>query len=77
MSRPGNSSIMPTFSCCSVWGNENTELVNIVIKFQKHVAQSILDKPIDTPSEELFTEVIWMTFPERVTYQTAILMYEG
>ena len=36
----------------------------------------ILDKPIETPSEELFVELKWMTFPERVMYQKAILMYK-
>ena len=28
-----------------------------------------------TPSSELFKEFYWQTFPERVTYQKAILMY--
>ena len=28
-----------------------------------------------TPSSELFKELYWQTFPERVTYQKAILMY--
>ena len=28
-----------------------------------------------TPSSELFKELNWQTFPERVTYQKAILMY--
>ena len=62
--------------CCSIWGNANTELMNAVIKFQKKAARSILDKPIDTPSEQLFAELKWMEFPVRVTYQKAILMYK-
>ena len=62
--------------CCSVWGNANTELMTSIIKFQKRAARSILDKPIETPSEELFAELKWMTFPERVMYQKAILMYK-
>ena len=64
--------------CCSIWGNANTELMNAVIKFQKRAARSILpvDKPIDTPSEQLFAELKRMEFPVRVTYQKAILMYQ-
>ena len=52
------------------------ELMTSIIKFQKRAARSILDKPIETPSEELFAELKWMTFPERVMYQKAILMYK-
>ena len=47
-----------------------------IIEFQKRAARSILDKPIETPSEELFAELKWMIFPERVMYQKAILMYK-
>ena len=46
-----------------------------IITLQKRAARSILDKPIETPSEEIFAELKWMTFPERVMYQKAILMY--
>ena len=72
-----NAYILPHLDyCCSIWGNANTELMNAVIKFQKRAARSILDKPIDTPSEQLFAELKWMEFPVRVTYQKAILMYK-
>ena len=72
-----NAYILPHLDyCCSVWGNANTELMTSIIKFQKRAARSILDKPIETPSEELFAELKWMTFPERVMYQKAILMYK-
>ena len=72
-----NAYILPHLDyCCSVWGNANTELMTSIIKFQKRAARSILDKPIETPSEELFVELKWMTFPERVMYQKAILMYK-
>ena len=72
-----NAYILPHLDyCCSVWGNANTELMTSIIKFQKRAVRSILDKPIETPSEELFAELKWMTFPERVMYQKAILMYK-
>ena len=72
-----NAYILPHLDyCCSIWGNANTELMSAVIKFQKRAARLILDKPIDTPSEQLFAELKWMEFPVRVTYQKAILMYK-
>ena len=72
-----NAYILPHLDyCCSIWGNANSELMNTVIKFQKRAARSILDKPIETPSIELFSELKWMMFPERVMYQKAILMYK-
>ena len=47
-----------------------------VIKFQKRAARCILDKDFDSPSAEMFTELKWITFTERVQYQKAILMYK-
>jgi len=38
-------------------------------------ARVILDSDFCTPSSELFKELNWQTFPERVTYQKAIIMY--
>ena len=72
-----NAYILPHLDyCCSIWSNANSELINSVVKFQKRAARSILDKPLETPSIELFTELKWMMFPERVVYQKAILMYK-
>ena len=47
-----------------------------IVKFQTLAAKSVLDKPIDTSSNEMFSELKWMTFPERVNYQKAILLYK-
>ena len=50
--------------------------MNTVIKFQKRAARSILGKPMETPSVEIFTELKWMMLPDRVRYQKAMLMYK-
>ena len=72
-----NAYILPHLDyCCTIWGNANTELINLVVKFQKRVARSILGKPLETPSAEMFSELHWMTFPDRVDYQKAILMHK-
>ena len=39
-------------------------------------ARSTLDKPINTPSNEMLSVLKWMTFPEREKYQKAILLYK-
>ena len=73
-----NAYILPHLDyCCTIWGNTNNELLNAVIKFQKCAARSILDKPIDTPSSEMFAELTWMTFPERVNYQKAVFVMDS
>ena len=47
-----------------------------MIQFQKRAPRIILDKNIDTPSSELFAELKWLTFPDRVDNQKAVLMYK-
>ena len=37
-----------------------------MIKLQKRAARIILDKDIDTSSEEMFAELHWMKFPELI-----------
>lgn len=72
-----NSYILPHLDyCCTIWGNSTAESITSVIKFQKRAARLILDKDFDTPSVELFAELNWMTFPERVKFQKAILMFK-
>ena len=45
-------------------------------KTTKRAARIILDKSIDTPSADMFSELSWVTFPDRVTYQKAVMMYK-
>ena len=54
-------------------GNTNS---SSMIQFQKRAAGIILDKNIDTPSSELFAELNWLKFPDRVDHQKAVLMYK-
>ena len=73
-----NAYILPHLDyCCTIWGNCNDNLVEKLIKFQKRAARLILNKPMDTPSEELFQTLGWMKFDERVNYRKAILMYKS
>ena len=47
------------------------------MKFQKRAARLILDRDFDAPSAELFAQLNWVTFPERVKFQNAIMMYKS
>lgn len=72
-----NAYILPHLDyCCTIWGNCNSEYLDRVTKFQKRAARLILDKDYDTPSEELFSMLNWMTFRDRIQYQKAILVYK-
>ena len=73
-----NAYILPHIDyCCTVWGQCSSGYEAKLIRFQKRAARLILDKGIDTPSAELFSKLGWMTFPNRVKYQTAVLMYKS
>ena len=72
-----NAYILPHLDyCCTVWGNASSDLLDSVIKFQKRAARCILDKDIETPSAEMFTELKWMKFLDRVQYQKAVMMFK-
>ena len=61
--------------CCIIWGNCSSTLEDKLVKFQNRAARVILDCEFYTPSSELFKELNWQTFPERVTYQKVIILY--
>ena len=63
-------------SLCTFWGNISSNLTDSVVKLQKRAAGIILAKSIDTPSADMFSELSWMTFPDKVTYQKAVMMYK-
>ena len=71
-----NSYIWPHIDFrCFIWGNCSSTLEDKLVKLQKRATWKILDCDFYTASSELFKELNWQTFPERVTYQKAILMY--
>ena len=73
-----NAYILPHLDyCCTIWGNCSNHLLDKIIKFQKRAARIILDKDINTPSAEMFQQLKWMRFDERVTYKKAILTYKS
>ena len=72
-----NAYVLPHIDyCCTVWENISSNLTDSMIKLQKRAARIIFDKDIDTPSADMFAELNWMKFPDRVTYQKSVLMYK-
>ena len=72
-----NSYILPHLDyCCVIWGNCSIMQEQKIIRFQKRAARLILNKDKTAPSADLFKELKWMTFPERVLFQKAILMFK-
>ena len=68
-----DSYILPHLDlCCIIWGNCSTTLEDKLVKFQKRAVRVILDCDFYTASSELFKELNWQTFPQKVT--KAILM---
>ena len=56
-----------------------TAVPNLKINLQnskKNNARLILDRDFSTPSAFLFSELKWMSFPDRVIYQKALQMYK-
>ena len=72
-----NAYILPIFDyCCTIWGNCNDEGIQRITKLQKRAARFILDAPILTPSKELFVQLNWLSFQDRVSYNKLILTYK-
>ena len=40
------------------------------------LCRSVLDEDFTVPSETMFIQLEWMTFPERVVYHKAIQLYK-
>lgn len=73
-----NAYILPHLDyCCVVWGNCSKLQEQKIIRFQKRAARLILDRDKTAHSADLFKELKWMIFPERVKFQKAILMFKS
>jgi len=73
-----NAYILPHIDyCCTIWGNCSQQLLDRVLKFQKRAARIILDKDYNEPSYNLFKELRWMTFSDRIEYKKAILIFKS
>ena len=73
-----NAYILPHLDYCStIWGNCTKENLDRIINFLKKAVRLILDKDINAPSHELFQQLGWFHFDERVEYRKAVLVYKS
>ena len=61
--------------CCEIWGLRFNMHTERIIKLQKRAARLILKCNFYTPSKEMFHELNWLPFNDRVTYFKCIFMY--
>ena len=72
------SYILPIFDYgCLIWGGNTTAQSNRLVKLQKRAARIILRVDIMTPSESMFSELKWLSFPKRIQYHVSIMMYKS
>ena len=75
-----NVYLVPCFDyCCTVWGKGVHSIGSIskISKLQKRAARIILQRPYNTNSLELFKELQWVTFENRVTYHAAMMVFKS
>jgi hypothetical protein len=73
-----NSYVLPHMDyCATIWGNclKNTKYQ--IVKMQKRAARLILDTSLDTPSSQMFKDLKWQIFPDRVNFHKAVLIYKS
>ena len=61
---------------CVIWDNCTSVIEDKLVELQKRAARAISDVDFTVPSETMFTQLKWMTFPERVVYHNAIQMHK-
>ena len=62
---------------CLIWGRCSKSNILMLAKLQKRAARIILKADIYTPSQLLFKELSWITFPKRVQYHTFNMVYKA
>ena len=77
MTQDYNSYILPIFDHgCMIWGRCTTANTQRLLKLQKRAARIILKADILTPSQRMFSELRWLSFPRRVQYHTCVMVYK-
>jgi hypothetical protein len=46
--------------CCTVWGKDTYSYINKVNSIQKRAAKIILNRPIRSPTLDLFNKLKWL-----------------
>ena len=73
-----NSYILPIFDHgCMIWGQCSTYNINRLLRLQKRAARTILQADFMTPSKQMFQELGWLTFTNRVEYHICVMVFKS
>ena len=72
-----NFSTKVTFSHAITWGAASGPNIECLNKLQKRAASIILRANYDTPSVDMFKELGWLSVPDRLKYNNALLTYRA
>ena len=78
MNRYYNPYILPIFEYgCMFWGRCTTTNMQRLLKLQKRAAKIILKEDILTPSRSMFSELKWLSFPQKIQYHFCVMVYKA
>ena len=70
--------ILPYIDYGSVtWGSASATNIERISKLQKRAARIILRADYDTPSVDMFSQLGWLSIPDRLKYNKAVLTYRA
>ena len=73
-----NSYILPIFDFdCLVWGRCSASNITRLLNLQQRAVRIILNAKIMTPSDQMFSKIKWLSFPQKLRYHTCIMMYKA
>ena len=73
-----NSYILPIMDYgCLIWGRCTKTNTLRVLKLQKRAERIISSADIPTPSQNMVSELNWLTFPKRVQYHSCTMVYKA
>ena len=73
-----NSYILPIFDYgCMIWGQCSLYNMIRLFKLQKRAARTILHADYMTPSQLMFQELGWLTFPKRIQYHIGVMVFKS
>ena len=59
------------------WGSAAATYIERLSKLQKRAARIILHAEFNAPSEHMFKELCWLSVPDRLRYNKAVLTYRA
>ena len=72
-----NSNILPIlYYGCIIWSRTTVKNIGRILKLQKRAARIILKVDYMTPSLEMFKTLQWLSFPQRIKYHTALMIFK-